>query len=90
MKNSIFITGSSGFVGSNLQHFLSGNFEITSYKRDTKLFIEQAILIHLAGKAHDLKNTPAAHEYYQVNTELTQRVFDAFLASDAKKPFPIQ
>ena len=41
-------------------------------------------LIHLAGKAHDLKSTSSSQEYYEVNTELTKNVFDAFLASDAK------
>jgi nucleoside-diphosphate-sugar epimerase len=40
--------------------------------------------MHLAGKAHDLKKTLNPEEYYQVNTELTKTVFDAFLASDAK------
>lgn len=40
--------------------------------------------MHLAGKAHDIKNITTPDEYYQVNTELTQKVFDEFLASEAK------
>jgi nucleoside-diphosphate-sugar epimerase len=40
--------------------------------------------VHLAGKAHDLKNTSNPVEYYQVNTELTKKIFDAFLASNVK------
>ena len=39
--------------------------------------------MHLAGKAHDLKKTSQASEYFAVNTELTKKVFDAFLVSDA-------
>jgi nucleoside-diphosphate-sugar epimerase len=42
------------------------------------------VIIHLAGKAHDLKNTSNPDEYYLVNTELTKKVFDAFLCSNAK------
>jgi nucleoside-diphosphate-sugar epimerase len=83
-KMTILLTGSSGFLGKNLLRFLSGNFEITSYKRDSELYLNQEIIIHLAGKAHDLKNTSAPDDYYQVNTDLTQKIFDAFLASDAK------
>lgn len=84
MKNSIFLTGASGFIGHNLFHFLSGNFEITSYKRDSEFYLNQEFVIHLAGKAHDLKNSSNPDEYYQVNTKLTKKVFDAFLLSEAK------
>ena len=42
------------------------------------------VFIHLAGKAHDVKNTSSPDEYYQANTELTKKVFDTFLQSDAK------
>ena len=38
----------------------------------------------MAGKAHDLKRVSSPDEYYNVNTELTQKVFDEFLASDAR------
>ncbi len=41
------------------------------------------IIVHLAGKAHDLKKTSNPDEYYQVNTILTKRIFDFFLTSDA-------
>lgn len=84
MKNSILLTGSSGFIGNNLLHFLSGNFEITSFKRDSEFYVNQEIFIHLAGKAHDLKSTSAPAEYYKVNTDLTKKVYDTFLASEAK------
>ena len=42
-------------------------------------------IIHLAGKAHDTKNQAAADVYFKVNTGLTQKVFDYFLRSNAKK-----
>ena len=42
-------------------------------------------IIHLAGKAHDTKNKSAADVYFKVNTGLTQKIFDYFLASGASK-----
>lgn len=42
-------------------------------------------IIHLAGKAHDTKNQSKAEVYFQVNTELTKKIYDYFLASKAKK-----
>lgn len=42
-------------------------------------------IIHLAGKAHDTKNQSAAQAYFDINTGLTQKIFDFFLESSAKK-----
>ncbi|MDE6624631.1 MAG: NAD-dependent epimerase/dehydratase family protein [Alistipes sp.] len=42
-------------------------------------------IIHLAGKAHDTKNKSAAEVYFKINTGLTQRIFDYFLRSQARK-----
>lgn len=42
-------------------------------------------IIHLAGKAHDLKNTSDPEVYFKVNTGLTQKMYDWFLKSSAKK-----
>ena len=81
---SIFLTGASGFVGKNLIRFLKDFYIIDQLKRDCKVLINQHIVIHLAGKSHDLKNVTDPSEYYVVNTELTKKVFNAFLASDAK------
>lgn len=41
-------------------------------------------VIHLAGKAHDLKNAADPCEYFTVNTDLTKQLFDIFLKSKAK------
>ena len=42
-------------------------------------------IVHLAGKAHDTKNQSAAEVYFKINTGLTQRIFDYFLRSEARK-----
>lgn len=42
-------------------------------------------IIHLAGKAHDTKNKSEAQTYFDVNTGLTQKIFDWFLRSSAGK-----
>ena len=42
-------------------------------------------IVHLAGKAHDTKNKSAAEVYFKVNTGLTEKVYDYFLKSSAKK-----
>ena len=81
---SVFFTGASGFVGSYLIESLKNEYSIIKSQRDSPILIQETIVIHLAGKAHDRKNTSKSQEYYDVNTELTKKVFDAFLASDAK------
>lgn len=42
-------------------------------------------IIHLAGKAHDTKNQSAAQVYFDINTGLTQKIFDFFVESSARK-----
>lgn len=44
-------------------------------------------IIHLAGKAHDTKNEAAADVYFKVNTGLTQKIFDWYLAHSTAKKF---
>ena len=41
-------------------------------------------VIHLAGMAHDTKNTTEESKYFEINTELTKRVFNLFSSSKAK------
>ena len=80
----IYLTGSSGFVGNSfLNYFKRDNVCVSSRGEEFKID-DAEVVIHLAGKAHDLKNASASQEYYEVNTELTKKVFDAFLASNAK------
>lgn len=42
-------------------------------------------IIHLAGKAHDTKNKSQAQVYFDINTGLTQKIYDYFLQSSAQK-----
>ena len=42
-------------------------------------------IIHLAGKAHDTKKQSTADVYFKVNTDLTKKIYDYFLASKTKK-----
>jgi nucleoside-diphosphate-sugar epimerase len=83
LTNNIFLTGASGFVGNNLISFLNNQFVIHKYQRNSRICIDQSIVIHLAGKAHDLKKVANPIEYYEANYELTQQLFDAFLGSSA-------
>jgi nucleoside-diphosphate-sugar epimerase len=80
----IYLTGSSGFVGKSfVNYFKRDNVRVSSRGKEFKID-DAKVVIHLAGKAHDLKNTSESHEYYEVNTELTKKVFDTFLYSEAK------
>ena len=81
---SIFLAGSNGFVGSYLRKYLFNEFTFQIYARGAKPLIKADIVVHLAGKAHDTKNVADPQEYYQINTELTREIFDAFLESDAR------
>jgi nucleoside-diphosphate-sugar epimerase len=83
----ITITGATGFVGTNLQKYLKANHEIESisirYVTNQRFDIKTDVIIHLAGKAHDLKKVSKPQDYYEANFELTKQLFDAFLASEA-------
>lgn len=85
----IGITGASGFVGQNLSsYFRNYLLKMFSHIQVQQIgsidLVNIEAFIHLAGKAHDLKKTSNPEGYYQVNTELTKTVFDAFLDSDAR------
>lgn len=42
-------------------------------------------IIHLAGKAHDTKNTTEEKAYFDINVGLTKQIFEYFLKSNASK-----
>lgn len=93
--DKILISGFSGFVASNLAPYLSERqLDVIgvsralekgaiSYEMLSKHEWNRAqAFVHLAGKAHDLKNTSDANAYMTVNAELTKTLFDQFLESD--------
>lgn len=86
MKN-ILITGATGFVGGNVVKYLSkaNNIQAISarYVPNQKFGLNGDAVIHLAGKAHDLKKVSHPQDYYDANCELTKQLFDAFLVSEA-------
>lgn len=79
----IFLTGASGFVGQNFISTFKNNWNIRSHARNSSLIIYEDVVVHLAGKAHDLRNIQNPNEYYDVNTALSIKVFDSFLNSSA-------
>lgn len=93
----VILTGSSGFVGSNILTYLrkdkkkvvgvsrsSSKGDVTYSSIDEKLLNTASSFIHLAGIAHDLKKTSCDDEYFEVNTSLTKSLFDTFLNSDCR------
>ncbi len=79
----IFLTGSTGFIGKNFKSNFGVRYKIRCYNRNDNLEINEDLVFHFAGIAHDLKNKINVNEYYKVNTELTKKIFDCFLKSDA-------
>jgi nucleoside-diphosphate-sugar epimerase len=95
---NILITGIHGFVGSNLaislvDHTVYGVSTHSQEKNAHTVYSwdelneipEVDVVIHLAGKAHDTRNQTEAQTYFVINTGLTQKIFDWFLQSDARK-----
>ena len=96
----LLLTGLHGFIGSNLVSHLKANHAIygldiispekegiikTYSWNDLNNLPEVDTIIHLAGKAHDTKNKSEAQTYFNINTGLTQKIFDYFLQSKAKR-----
>ena len=96
---TILISGASGFVGTNLQVYLSEKQPDVKIEKLAREYLDKTdfllhdevnnkpidVIVHLAGKSHDLKKVSLPEEYYLVNFELTKKLFDKFLKSDAKK-----
>jgi nucleoside-diphosphate-sugar epimerase len=75
---NLLISGLNGFVGKNLHHtFNKLNYNISKYSfndANNNINKQYNAYIHLAGKAHDLKNNNS-DDYYYVNTNLTKKIF---------------
>ena len=91
---TIYVSGITGFVGSNLKTFLEQFYEVKGLSRSSTVLNynnltaehlnKSEVFIHLAGKAHDLKKTANDAEYFEVNTDLTINLFNKFLKSSCK------
>ena len=84
----ILLSGASGFVGRNLVKYLTEhNYLVNSISVQSSIrlsiFDKCHDFIHLAGKAHDVKDVSDPAEYYLVNTDLTKKLFNAFIDSSA-------
>ncbi|CAM1373364.1 NAD-dependent epimerase/dehydratase [Tenacibaculum litopenaei] len=92
----VFISGVTGFVGTNLKEYLKVNFDVQGVSRThlnnnityeeltPEILSDGDAFVHLAGKAHDLKNVSRPNEYFDVNTELTKEIFEHFLTSSCQ------
>lgn len=82
------LTGATGFVGKTLTQYLTNKSDkvvsLSLRNIDYQLDDTADAIIHLAGKAHDTKNTSDDATYYHVNTDLTIALFDEFLQSNIK------
>ncbi len=96
----ILITGIHGFVGGNLVRTLYKDHELygldivypeaagvtTTFNWEEMDSVPRVeAIIHLAGKAHDTRNTTGSQSYFDINIGLTIKIFDFFLQSDAEK-----
>ncbi|WP_316746896.1 NAD-dependent epimerase/dehydratase family protein [Pedobacter gandavensis] len=85
----ITVTGASGFVGKNLVSYLNrAKHNITTLSArfipNQTFELNNNAIIHLSGKAHDLRSVSLPNEYFEANYELTRQLYDAFLVSEAK------
>ncbi len=96
---TLLITGVNGFVGTNFITSLKNKYRLIgldiidvpkegltkTYKWTQVEELQQIdAIIHLAGKAHDTRDNQKYDEYFQVNTELTKKIFNYFLNSNAE------
>ncbi len=95
----ILITGSGGFVGTNLTRSLikqyhisgidlhqSGLSKLNEFYKWNELEHLQGYdtIIHLAGIAHNIHNASEPQTYYDVNIDLTKKIFDFFIRSESR------
>ena len=86
---SILMTGATGFVGANLSTYLKdcgwdiAPLSLRNKNWKSQISGQEAIYIHLAGKAHDMKNASDEKAYFDINTDLTIELFEHFKTSTA-------
>lgn len=74
-KKKIIVTGASGFIGARLMELLHPNYDIQPLSLRGVSVADLPLagvdcIIHLAGKAHDIKNAEEK-PYFDINYELT-------------------
>jgi nucleoside-diphosphate-sugar epimerase len=95
----ILITGIHGFIGKNIVEYYNNsvhniygldiiNEPILGVEKiyqwdELNLIQDMDVIVHLAGKAHDVENNAQEDEYYKVNTGLTKKIFDFYLKSNS-------
>ena len=86
----ILVTGANGFVGTNLRRYMAEkghqclklDVSNADYGWDGLENIpwgEIDAVVHLAGKAHDLKKVVSEQSYFDVNVGLTQKIWRALV-----------
>ena len=84
----ILITGSNGFVGTNLRKYLESRghqcvtLDVRNADYDWTEFAKIPFelcdaIVHLAGKAHDLRKVASEQSYFDINVGLTEKIFNA-------------
>tara|TARA_B100001059_G_scaffold235416_1_gene280967 strand:+ start:46432 stop:47322 length:891 start_codon:yes stop_codon:yes gene_type:complete len=87
----ILISGLNGFIGTNLQKHKKNSYEFKYLSREDimnpyyKIDKKIDVIIHLAGKAHDLTNNAKYSDYEFSNYNLTKTLYDKFKKSVCKK-----
>jgi nucleoside-diphosphate-sugar epimerase len=74
-------------VDRRKQSYNEKNISSIEYEEFWESNLEVKNYLHLAGKAHDLKNTSDNSEYFTVNYELTKKHYDRFIEDKSASGF---
>ena len=87
----VLITGIKGFVATNLSKFFTSEgvdylaISLRGGWHNQVSLDDFDAVIHLAGLAHDLNSKSLEEDYYNVNSELTKQLYEAYINSSATK-----
>lgn len=82
-----YLNGSYKIYGLDIINYERKEIEHTFLWNEMNLIstIDIDIIIHLAGKAHDTKKQCDPKDYFKINTDLTQKIFDYYINSSIKR-----
>ena len=94
----VLISGANGFVGTNLRKYLEergvktlkldiANADFGWNELEKIPWGEISAVVHLAGKAHDIKKVADEKSYFDINVGLTQKLFESLSASGVTTRF---